>query len=366
VVTARACDEDGFTLVELAVSVMILAVGILGLVGVSHGSFEVAGSASTRSKAIAIATQKLEELRAIPYKNLPTGSLVTTEDVLLNNVRYHVERTVTDVADGTITKAYKSTVVAVSWIGASGSHEVHQSSYVYPGGIGPANAATKSSGSNGPAYTPAASATLLAASPTDPAQQPTVIDLLWTYTSTCAASTFIVQYSTNDFASSNEVTRGATTLAYRVTGLTPSTTYKFRVAARSAAGQQSGWSPVATATTTAAAPPACQVGAATITPAAVEKKSASGGSGLEMNPVVQLSTQGPCNGYRAVYQPTLSTSRTTLLAAGVNGSYSAALQGTSVPWDVGKRYVDIHDNFTNVKVASVLLTVCDHNVSTCA
>ena len=358
--------EEGFTLVELVVSLTVLAVGILGLVGVSNSSFKVAGTAGTRSKAVALTTQKLEELRAIPYRNLPTGATMTTETVQQGGTVYTVERAVTDEANGSVAQAYKSAVVSVSWTDASGVHETHQSSYIYPGGIGPANAASTLSVSTGPSCTPAAPTLVTALLPLDVLQQSSVVDLTWAHVSTCLASTFIIQYSTDDFATSTEVTRGATVTSYRVTGLPASSSVKFRIAARSAGGQQSGWSTNASATTTAAAPPTCKLGSVSITPAAAEKKSASGGSGLEVNPVVRLTTQGPCTGFRAVYQPTLNSVREALFSPGANGSYTATLAGTTVAWDVGKRYVDVYDSFSAAKVATVLLTVCDHNVSTCA
>ncbi|HEX7168233.1 MAG TPA: fibronectin type III domain-containing protein [Acidimicrobiales bacterium] len=360
-------DDSGFSLVELVVAVTVLAVGIVSVVGVTNGSFRVAGGASGRSKAIALATQKVEELRAIPYKQLPTGGTVTTEDLKVGNITYRVERTVLDVADGTITKAYKSGIVAVSWRDTAGFHEVNQSTFVYPGGIGPATNTGTSGTSSGPNCTPPAPTSVVATASADPSQSSSVIDVTWLHSSaTCPATNFVIQYTTNSFATVSEVTRAATALTYRITGLSASTTYTFRLAARSANGQQSGWNSGAQATTTAATSTTCKLGTLSITPSGVQKRNASSGSGLESNPLVQLATQGTCAGFKATYSPTAATNRTTTLTAGSNGTYSGSLTGTSIPWDVGKKYIDIYTTDTNVKVASVLLSVCDHNVSTCS
>jgi hypothetical protein len=42
------------------------------------------------------------------------------------------------------------------------------------------------------------------------------------------------------------------------------------------------------------------------------------------------------------------------------------LLGESIAWDVGKRYVDLYQTGSTTKVASVLLTVCEHNADTCS
>ena len=52
--------EAGFTLIELAASLTVLAIGIVGVIGVMNGSFRVAVNASARSKAVAVATAAYE------------------------------------------------------------------------------------------------------------------------------------------------------------------------------------------------------------------------------------------------------------------------------------------------------------------
>lgn len=344
-----------------------MAVGIVGVIGATNSSFRVAGSANGRSKAVAIATKETEELRAVPYDDLVAGSgTVTTEQINVDGVTFNVEKGVNWAADGSVTRAYKEGVVSVAWTDNSGSHEVHQSTYVYPGGIGPV-VTTSSSTTVAANCTPAAPLSLVAAAPVDVTQAPSVADLAWTYVSTtCQAETFIIQYSTNNFATQNEITRTATAIAYRVTGLSASTSYKFRVAARSAAGRQSTWSPVASITTAAATQPACQLGSLSVSPSSVNKRSAAEGSGLEVDPLLELPTSGTCNGFYAIYRPTSTSTQRATLVVDATKTYRATLNGRTIAWDVGKRFVDIHDAATNAKVGSVLLTVCEHNVTRCA
>lgn len=354
-------------MIELVVALTILAVAIVAIVGVTNSSFRVAAGAGARSKAVAIATKEIEAVRAIPYPQLvATPSTVQTTTQTMGGVSYRVEKTVVPVSDGAVTNAYRRAVVAVAWTDGSGTHEVSQSTYVYPGGIGPAvTVATTTTSTT--MCTPSAPTLLVATPPVDLLQRSSEVDLAWTHAVvSCPAETFIVQSSTDGFVTSDEVTRTATATTYHLTGLSAGETYSFRVAARSAAGRTSAWSPVATITTSTTTTSSCTIGTLTITPSTINKKSANTGSGLDVDPVVSLPTEGVCNGFKAVYQPTASSTVTTFLTAGADGTYSAALEATDIPWDVGKRYVDILDTSTSTKVASILLVICAHNVQRCA
>jgi prepilin-type N-terminal cleavage/methylation domain-containing protein len=372
----RACPHDaantatgdpGFTLVELVVALTILAVAVVSIVGVTSSSLRVATGAGTRSKAVAIATKEIEAVRAVPYPQLvATPPTVQTTTQVQGGVSYRVEKTVVPVADGAVTSAYRRAVVAVSWTDGAGLHEVTQSTYVYPGGVGPAvTAATTTTPTT--ICTPSAPSALVATPPADVLQRSSEVDLVWTHVATaCAVETFIVQSSTDDFFTVNEVTRTATASTYHLTGLSAGVQYKFRVAARSAAGRTSAWSPTATLTTSNLVTSACTTGTLTITPSTINKKSASTGSGLDGDVSVSLPTGGVCTGFKAVYQPTATSGYTTFLVGSLDGTYRATIEGTDVAWDVGKRYIDIYDTVTNAKVASILLTVCAHNVSRCS
>src|SRR5687768_4742080 len=90
-------DEAGFTLVELVASLTVLAVGIVGVIGVMNGSFRVAAVTSARSKAVAVATQEIEALRAQEYDLIdPADPLDPAEeyDVVVDGRSYHVTRSI--------------------------------------------------------------------------------------------------------------------------------------------------------------------------------------------------------------------------------------------------------------------------------
>jgi prepilin-type N-terminal cleavage/methylation domain-containing protein len=360
----RDASDDGFTLVELVVAIGVLAIGIVSLVGVSNSSFSVAGSASRRSKAVSIATEEVESWRAVPYAALAPSAATTTKAV--NNVTYTVETAIDSMPDGNVTNAYKRGVVAVSWADHAGTHEVHQSTLLYPGNIGPAVTVPVVTTTTAPCI-PTAPTSVVAESQWDGQQEGNWSDVTWVYNGQlCPATSYVLQYSNDGFATSNEITRSATASTYHFTGLSASSTYSFRVAARSVSGSQSTWSPIASLNTGLATAPACVLGSVTITPAAVQKKAASAGSGLSADPVLSLPTYGSCPGFTVSYAPTASSTRTAALAPGANGTYAVTLLGKTIAWDVGKRFVDVYQNGSSTRVASVLLTVCEHNVSTCA
>ena len=359
----RKRDDAGFSLIELMAAITILAVGVIALVSTTDASFGVAGASSRRSKGVGIATKAVEDLRAVPYDSLNASSgNVTTSTTVVDGVAFRVEQTVTWAPSN----QYKAGLVSVPWTDRAGAHEVHQSTYVYPGGIGPA--VITSSTTSAPVHcTPVAPTLLVATPPLDTTQASTVVDLTWSAASlACDIETFVIQYSTNDFATQNEVTRSATANTYRVTGLSAGMSYKFRVAAKSAALRQSSWSTVASIATSISLQPACQIGTLTVTPAAVNKKNASAGSGIESNPAVALSTTGVCSGgFYALYRPTAATERTATLTGSANGQYTGTLLGTTITWEVGRRYVDIKRASDNALIGSILVTVCEHNVSRC-
>jgi len=355
--------DAGFTLVELVVALTILAIGIVAVVGVTNSSFRVSVSGSARSKAIMVATKVIEEFRAVPYDELVVADgsgTTTTYTEVVNGKPYTIEKTLRWVAEGTVTKAYKEAIVAVRWSDAGNISEVNQSSYIYPGGIGNIHVAevTSDTTSN---CTPETPTSLNATRPLDTALQPSTIDLSWAFLNLlCPLEAFVIQYSTDNFANPREVTRDATAFSYRLGGLTHSTTYQFRVAARSASGRVSGWSNIATQSTTAATVP-CTIGTITVTPSVVNKRNPQDSSGITVDPVLEVLVQGSCTGFRAVYRPTASTTREALLAL-TSGGWMVKLEGRNIPWDVGKRYIDVYDTSTTKQVGAVLLTVCEHNV----
>jgi type IV pilus assembly protein PilV len=60
-------DESGFTLVEVIVALMVIAIGILGLATVFPLATEDVGKSGLRTKATELCQEKLEDLHALAY-----------------------------------------------------------------------------------------------------------------------------------------------------------------------------------------------------------------------------------------------------------------------------------------------------------
>lgn len=66
----RLRDDDGFQLVEVAVALMVLGVSVLGLAGAMNLGITIAGQARQRSAAAAVAAERIEIVRNLPYEEV--------------------------------------------------------------------------------------------------------------------------------------------------------------------------------------------------------------------------------------------------------------------------------------------------------
>jgi len=352
-------------MVELMVSLTILSIGIVGVLGVFNSSFAVAAGASSRSKAVSLATREMEAFRAMKYSEVVVSNTITTVTVQVGGRTYTIEKAVTWLDEGTVSQAYKQATVVVSWGDNAGIHQVHQSTILYPGGLGTFGAASNTTSSSSNA--PPAPLSLSAALPAGEDGQNSV-DLAWTMPTSGLelVQHFVVQYSTDSFATPHEVTDSmpASARNMRVTGLSAGTPYSFRVASKSPAGTRSAWSPTASVTTAGSSLTVCSIGTPAVTPAKIERKSANDGAGLVSNPIFSVNTSGPCSGLSITYKPTQATSQTLVLSSSTNGLFTGQLAGTSTAWDVGPHTIELFDILA-VKRGQVVLTVCDRNARDC-
>lgn len=63
-------DERGFTMIELLVTMLVLTVGVFGSVKVFHAAFDGTSGAEDLDQGVVVATQALEQMRAVPYADL--------------------------------------------------------------------------------------------------------------------------------------------------------------------------------------------------------------------------------------------------------------------------------------------------------
>jgi prepilin-type N-terminal cleavage/methylation domain-containing protein len=63
----RLKDQTGYSLVEVMVAIMILAIAIIPMVGMFDAGLQLASSSGNYDKARALANTQLEEAKSLPY-----------------------------------------------------------------------------------------------------------------------------------------------------------------------------------------------------------------------------------------------------------------------------------------------------------
>ena len=140
----------GFSIVEVVVAIGIFAVVFISLYSSFKFGLTSLVQSRHRTEAAALANEKMEIIRNLPYVSVgtqggvPTGSLSQNESVTKSNQKFNVHtyiRYVDDPSDGTgsadqnhVTTDYKEVKVEVTWPGASTGHGVIAVSRFVPNG----------------------------------------------------------------------------------------------------------------------------------------------------------------------------------------------------------------------------------------
>ncbi len=128
--------SKGATLIDTVVATGLLLIVFVGITAAFRLSVEVVTNNKARAGAIALANERLEFVRSLPYDSIgtsggiPAGTLLQSEDVTLNGIRY-VRRTVVlyvdDPRDGSggadsngVTADFKTVKAEVSWFAKNG------------------------------------------------------------------------------------------------------------------------------------------------------------------------------------------------------------------------------------------------------
>ena len=96
---ARQCaSEEGFTLIETSIAMVLMMISALGVASLFTYSITNNTGANDRAVAISLAQQQLEQLRSVPFTDTilnVTAATVLSPDTVNNGRSYRVTRTVT-------------------------------------------------------------------------------------------------------------------------------------------------------------------------------------------------------------------------------------------------------------------------------
>ncbi len=158
--------SNGFTLIEILVSISLMGLFFYGLFGVLQTSLKVIGDNKARTTALALLNERLEFVQAISYDSVGTSSGAVTgvipdnETIRQNNINFNIDTQIVyidDVGDGSgyyptyngatcnppdstydqncIITDYKKMTVSVSWVGQTSTQELTATTSITPDSI---------------------------------------------------------------------------------------------------------------------------------------------------------------------------------------------------------------------------------------
>lgn len=140
--------ERGATLLDVVVGSALMTIVFTGIVGAFQLAVDSVTNNKARAGAIALATERLEYIRSLPYDSIgttggvPAGALAQTATSTLNDVRYERRTFISwedDPQDGTggsdtngIVADYKAAKVSVSWASRQGTRTITMATRISP------------------------------------------------------------------------------------------------------------------------------------------------------------------------------------------------------------------------------------------
>jgi type IV pilus assembly protein PilV len=110
--------EDGFTLIEIMITLVILSIGLTALAGLQISAIKGNTFSKRMTAAVSIANQKLEQIKDAAYANILSES---STQITQSNMRFTRQVTVTNNSPLANTKTVN---VTVTWSDGSNSHSV--------------------------------------------------------------------------------------------------------------------------------------------------------------------------------------------------------------------------------------------------
>lgn len=140
--------ERGATLLDVVVGSALMIVVFTGIVGAFQLAVDSVSNNKARAGAIALATERLEYIRSLPYDSIgttggvPSGALAQTATSTLNDVLYERRTFISwedDPQDGSgagdsngIVTDYKAAKVSVSWASRQGARTITMATRISP------------------------------------------------------------------------------------------------------------------------------------------------------------------------------------------------------------------------------------------
>jgi prepilin-type N-terminal cleavage/methylation domain-containing protein len=125
-------SEAGFTLIELVVALLVFTVAVMGLASTMAVAVASDTHAGEQTRALALASQRLEEIKAIPYTAVASEPVTSVTSLGVEGSGPY-KRTVT-VVEGAEGANTKSVTVSVQYgAGREGTRKVELYTLMYAG-----------------------------------------------------------------------------------------------------------------------------------------------------------------------------------------------------------------------------------------
>ena len=110
--------EEGFTLIEIMITLVIMSIGLVALAGLQARAIKGNAFSKQMTTAVSIVNQKIEQLKDTSYADILSES---STQITQSNMRFTRQVTVTSNSPLTNTKTVN---VTVTWSEGSNSHSV--------------------------------------------------------------------------------------------------------------------------------------------------------------------------------------------------------------------------------------------------
>lgn len=137
---SRTTNEDGFSLIEVIVSMVVLAILSSAVVLVLGQSMQASRTSKQRVVAANVVAAQMDLIRDKPVASLPVG-VTTLPTVTVDGINYSIVQTVrwvpgpdaaTDSCSGTGTSLYKTVQLVATWPNMSGAQPVRSDTVLTP------------------------------------------------------------------------------------------------------------------------------------------------------------------------------------------------------------------------------------------